>query len=225
MTTLSAPEETQFSTDLESSYPVEYSHPARRAAQAAMLFDAIPEITDSVGTFPGMVTKDSEGLFVIPRYQFFWESYQLAVERALTALARQRRFFNCCESLHDLQPTVGKSHALLSIAGQQNLRSILEVPAQFGISWRGSSVAEFDRIAGSGSYTFGLGVFEVACMLLTHPERFTGNYQLSLACPGDRYGKAGLIPCFRQNAGVLRLGVLPIDIASNDTGLATGYLS
>jgi hypothetical protein len=207
--------------ETEFGYPDGYRYPDRVADQAATLRSHFPELHNSVGVFSGVLKTDVEGLFVIPRWSVFGPSYPFAVERVLEVLATQRRFFNCCD-LQDLRETGAKSRTLHAIAEQQKFCDMLVLPAQFGFEWRGLSALDFVDAKGLGSHHFGLGIFESACMLLTHPERLTDNYQLGLDCPGDLYGPSGFTPFFRQNGGKLRLGAHPADVLRSDLGSVTG---
>ncbi len=60
----------------------------------------------------------------------------------------------------------------------------LAFPMQFGALRQGSSVREVRSALGQKE--FGLGVFETACLLLTHPERLLGG-PFVVDCVGDEF--------------------------------------
>ncbi len=60
----------------------------------------------------------------------------------------------------------------------------LSFPMQFGALRRGASVWEARKALGEKE--FGLGVFETACLLLTHPERLM-NSPCAIDCIGDEF--------------------------------------
>ena len=71
---------------------------------------------------------------------------------------------------------------------------------------------------------FGLGVFEVGILLLTHPERIMGNSTdiLWIDCAGDEYNECA--PYFRDLDGCLHLNVFNINASLVSFGSATGFV-
>ncbi|MFH1451503.1 MAG: hypothetical protein ABIF89_02775 [bacterium] len=131
---------------------------------------------------------NTEGWFAIPRWQKVATTYGKAVEIVLGLVNRQRdgKLYkprrDVLEELH-LQQHERTMRMLETLGYQQMDCDILIVAAQFGFRHRGRSVlrAREDFAANE----FGLGAFEVGCMLLTHPERFVSPDDLGIDCAGD----------------------------------------
>ena len=129
--------------------------------------------------------EGAEAWFVLPRWQAVAGNYIAAVQHALHRLAEQRKFWVCRPRLINMsltrQPRLEKF--LKIISEQQRGHNLLIVPCQFGTKHRGMSVR--DSREAFPPAEFGLGVFEVACMLLTHPERLVDSNSLSVDCCGE----------------------------------------
>jgi hypothetical protein len=99
-------------------------------------------------------------------------------------------------------------------------------PYQFGLRHRARSV----RLARAkmGPTEFGLGLYEVICLLLTHPDRIRKNFQLNIDCAGSKYGIPGgdLDDCPSFNWGVehLRLANHWIGQPAKYFGSASGFM-
>ena len=76
---------------------------------------------------------------------------------------------------------------------------------------------------------FGLGTFEVAVMLLTHPERLTDCNDLWIDVPGNEYspvagGHFDNAPYFSFNDGKVKFNVNWTDNANTNYGSASAFL-
>jgi hypothetical protein len=164
----------------------------------------------------------------IPRWQAIAPSYNEATEIALAKLAEERPFINWRLGQlgsKQLRRTKRTSEALAKLASQQNDADILIVPVQFGKRYAGRSVRRAREVFTSNE--FGLGGFETACLLLTHPERLVSYEDLWIDCPGDEYrafGRFGYAPCFGFLGGLLGFGTFWTDIAVANYGSASGFL-
>jgi len=65
----------------------------------------------------------------------------------------------------------------------------LVIPVQFGMRHRGRSMRRTRACFAENE--FGLGPYEVAVLMLTHPGRITGHRQLNAGCPGADYAPKG----------------------------------
>lgn len=152
---------------------------------------------------------NAEGWFAIPRWQSVAKTYNEALQKVLDLIKQQRqgKFYNWRKGklgekyLRQLERTAKKLEAL---DDQQNGYDILVVAAQFGLRHRGRSVRRAREVMNASE--FGLGPFEVGCMLLTHPERLQNYDDLWIDCAGSEYapGAAGdfsRAPCFHFHAG------------------------
>lgn len=131
-------------------------------------------------------------VFVIPKWELFAPTYSEAVEKVFTMLAKTRPFKNCYEGKVGPQyfrETEEKKKALAQFEGPY-----MEIPVQLGARWKGKSVDTVRTSYAPGE--FGLGAFEIACILLTNPELLSSSNDLWIDCPGDdmSYGAAGSFP-------------------------------
>ena len=113
------------------------------------------------------------------------------------------------------------------LTDQQPGNDILVVGAQAGMLHRGSS-ARRTRVAMAGN-EFGLGVFALGCMLLTHPERLSTGDTLMIDCSGDEYSVRGdysfdRVPLFDYDMAGIEFSVFYNDRARNLWGSPTGFL-
>ena len=75
---------------------------------------------------------------------------------------------------------------------------------------------------------FGLGAFEVAIMLLTHPERLLHEDDLWIDCAGGEFapetnGAFSDAPIFDFSDGRLGFGTGPASLANANYGSASGF--
>lgn len=141
------------------------------------------------------VRSGAEGLFLVPRWERIAPTYGEALERAFAALrvANSGRFTNYRG--RELGPGHLRRHphaadAFARLAARQKGHDVLVVPAQFGARHRGRSIRRAREVFRASE--FGLGAFEVACMLLTHKNRLGRCDDLGLDVPGDEHDPGGL---------------------------------
>lgn len=174
--------------------------------------------------------EGAEAWFAIPRWQALAPSYNDAVEMVINTLASKRRFSNRIvgkltgQYLREIDRSRLAQNILCS---QQEGNDILVVGAQFGLLHRGSS-ARRTRIALNGN-EFCLGVFAIACMLLTHPERLSSSETLMIDCGGDQYSVRGdytfdRVPLLDCDIGGLEFSIFYEDRARNLWGTPTAFL-
>ena len=151
--------------------------------------------------FPGIGSVDkklakqplhlgAEGWFAIPRWEKIAPTYNEAVQKVLDLIKRDRngRFINYRENQlgpQYLRQSQKSIKAFKELGNKQKNCDILVVPAQFGLLHRGQSV-HLARDAFMAN-EFGLGVFAIGIMLLTHPEREVRQEQLHIDCAGDEF--------------------------------------
>lgn len=173
----------------------------------------------------------AEGWFAIPRWQSIAKTYNEAVQKALDLIKKQRRgnFYNYYEGrlgahLRQHERTTKKLEVL---AEAQKGYDILVVAAQFGLRHRGRSVRRAREVF-MGS-EFGLGAFEIACMILTHQDRLANRDDLWIDCAGDEYtldedSVFSSAPFFRFHDGEVEFAAGWIDNANKRYGSVSAFL-
>lgn len=133
-------------------------------------------------------TEDFDGFIVIPNFLRIGLSYEQATETLLKFLALKRKnFFNCREGelgSDYLRPIERTRKALETLGSKCN--NFIVFPAQLGKRHLGKSArqAHMDLVGAE----FGLGPFEIASFLLTHPQWLSAETDLGIDCIGCEYG-------------------------------------
>ena len=174
--------------------------------------------------------EGAEAWFAIPRWQALAPTYNEAVEMVLGVLATKRKFQN--RIVGRLGPTYLRQSERAKLAGkiladQQQGNDILVIAAQAGMLHRGCS-ARRARLRMAGN-EFGAGVFAVACMLLTHPERLSAEDTLMIDCGGDEYSVRGdytfdRVPLFDYDISGIEFSIFYEDRSRNLWGTPSGFL-
>jgi hypothetical protein len=174
--------------------------------------------------------EGAEAWFAIPRWQSLAPTYNEAVEMVLEVLSTRRKFQN--RIVGRLGPTYLRQSeraklAAKILADQQQGNDILVVAAQAGMRHRGCS-ARRARLRMAGN-EFGAGVFAVACMLLTHPERLSAEDTLMIDCGGDEYSMRGdytfdRVPLFDYDISGIEFSIFYEDRSRNLWGTPSGFL-
>lgn len=174
--------------------------------------------------------ENAEAWFAIPRWQSLAPTYNEATEKMINVLAEKRRLSNrLINKLGEkyLRPTERTKLAQQILCDQQQGADILVIAAQFGLLHRGSS-ARRTRVELAGN-EYCLGLFAIAAMLLTHPERLSSSETLMVDCGGDEYSAQGnlqfdRVPLFDFDLGGIDLSIFYDDRARNLWGTPTSFL-
>ncbi|OGY42994.1 MAG: hypothetical protein A2Y67_03330 [Candidatus Buchananbacteria bacterium RBG_13_39_9] len=179
----------------------------------------------------GELPEWAEGWAVILKPEKVGNTYHTALEAVLGLIANDRKFQNWREG------TLTEKHLRLKEKTAQTHAKLNEQPGdfwvfpfQFGKKWAGHSVRNAQvRFADK---EFGLGPYEVAILLLTHPDRITGQGQLYIDCAGCEYSPAAdgdffacLDFCWNNSCGQLGLDDDGTDDVSGQWGAASGFLA
>jgi len=192
------------------------------------LFPKLGACHEKLGRIP--LPEEPEAWFAIPRWQAVAPTYNDAVERILEVLAKKRRFSNRIVGRlgkEYLRQTERTRLAETVLADQQQRCDILVVAAQAGMLHRGSS-ARRTRASLAGN-EFCLGIFSLASLLLTHPERLSAGESLMLDCGGDEYSPRAdytfdRVPLFDFDISGIEFSIFYEDRARNLWGTPTGFL-
>lgn len=224
-------------------YPKVYKGPKPISKQVEILKSSFPEISNStydeaIATRP--LPEGAEGYFAIPRWRALMTGLTYrprirgeAIEKVITMIGLKRKFLNKlagevgADHVRPRRKSVRMFHAL---EYQQKGHDILIVPAQFGLAHQGRQSLFLDFTQYFRENEFGLGIFEVACMLLTHPKRLMSCRQLLwVYCAGDGFAH-GVgdqfrdLPFFCYSGGGVGLGVDWFSSNSEYCGAASAFL-
>jgi hypothetical protein len=174
--------------------------------------------------------EGAEDWFAIPRWEAVAPTYNEAVEMAIAVLSTKRKFQNrIIGRLGPIYLRQGERSKLAKkiLADQQQGNDILVVAGQAGMLHRGCS-ARRARIRMAGN-EFGMGVFDVACILLTHPERLSTDETLMIDCGGDEYSVRGdysfdRVPLFDFDIAGIEFSIFYEDRSRNLWGTPSGFL-
>ena len=199
------------------------------------------QVTELRKLFPGLgacqeklsrkpLPLGAEAWFAIPRWQALAPTYNEAVDRMIAVLSTRRKFSNrLIGKLNDkfLRQSERSKLAEKILGEQQQGSDILVIGAQAGMLHRGSS-ARRTRVAMAGN-EFGLGVFAIGCILLTHPERLSTGDTLMIDCSGDEYSVRGdytfdRVPLFDYDIAGIEFSIFYEDRARNLWGTPTAFL-
>ena len=192
------------------------------------LFPALGSCMEKLARKP--LPAGAEAWFAIPRWQALAPTYNEAVALMLEVLASKRKFSNRIIGKLGatfLRQTERSKLAEKILAEQQQDNDFVVVGAQAGMLHRGSS-ARRTRVAIAGN-EFGLGVFAIGCILLTHPERLSTGDTLMIDCSGDEYSARGdytfdRVPLFDYDIAGIEFSIFYEDRARNLWGTPTGFL-
>jgi len=175
---------------------------------------------------------NTEGWFAIPKWQSVAKTYNKAVQKVLELIKQQRKGKFCnyregqlgAKHLRQHERTAKKLEVL---ADQQKGYDILVVAAQFGLRHRGRSVRRAREVFTANE--FGLGAFEIGCMLLTHPERLQHYDDLWIDCAGDEYAPGAFddfshVPSFGFYGGRVGFDTRRIDGPHGLCGSVSGFV-
>ncbi|MGH9599715.1 MAG: hypothetical protein ACRD27_07600 [Terracidiphilus sp.] len=199
-----------------------------QVAELIKIFPSLGRCQEKLGRLD--LPEGAEGWLAIPRWQDLAATYNEAVEMALAALTAKRRFANRIAGR--LGPEYLRQHertvlAEKILAEQQQGSDILVIALQAGMVHRGCS-ARRTREAMVGN-EFGLGVFAIVCLLLTHPERLSTTETLMIDCGGDEYSLRGdrtfdRVPLFDYDMSGIEFSIFYDDRCRSLWGTPTGFL-
>jgi hypothetical protein len=125
--------------------------------------------------------KGADGWFAVPNWKKVFSSHRKALEIAFHAIGETREFGN---SLRSELSMLNESETERDFNDQEG--DILIIAAQFGNRHRDVRIYEIG--SSLNAREFEIGAFELACMLLTHPDRLsTQDPNKSLVCTGSRF--------------------------------------
>ena len=179
----------------------------------------------------GELPEWAEGWAVIPKPEKVGKTYHTALAKVIELIAKERKFQNWREGklseMHlRLKENTLQAHAKLN----EQPGDYWVIPFQFGKKWAGHSVRNAQ--ARFADNEFGLGPYEAAILLLTHPDRITGSNQLYFDCAGCEYrpdASGDFFACLNfywyNFCRRLGLGSDRADCVSDRFGAVSGFLA
>ncbi|NQU82423.1 MAG: hypothetical protein HQ539_00540 [Parcubacteria group bacterium] len=218
--------------DSTYGYPIGYK-PKDITVQINRLHELFPDIgsaDEKLAEQP--LPSGAEAWFAIPRWEVVADIYGEAVEKVFAVISQTRdgKFYNYRKG--KIGPEYLRQHdrtvaMFKGLGEQQDNPDILLVPAQFGLRHRGKSVRRARELFIANE--FGLGAFEVGCMLLTHPERLVSYDDLFIDCAGDEYapcadGQFDDVPYFAFYDGRVEFYTFWSDFADDYCGSVSAFV-
>lgn len=197
------------------------------------LGDPNQELLAKIASGEAELPEGAEGWFAIPNFMKLGLTYSEALQAVVKCIAKNRPLQNYLGDQlgpDKLRRTQHATEMFTRLAEMQGNPDILLVPAQFGKRHAGRSPRRARRVIRTGEASeFGLGAYEVACMLLTHPERLVHYNNLWIDCPGDEYdhfadGSWQVVPVWDFGGGRLELNAYWFGSARSGCGSASGFL-
>lgn len=176
----------------------------------------------------------SEEIFAIPKWEstasHYWEAVEKGVFTALNDLYHGNFYYGSRFGVLDenhIRHSRDPHNTFQKINAEQD-GDILIIQAQFGSRYQGRSPFTVMSHKLYMLNEFGLGIFTVACMLLTHPDRLVSHKNLWVDCPGDEYRhqyskEFNHVPSFFFHAGDVSFSTYPHDVDFKDSAPATGF--
>lgn len=214
--------------EVESSYDYAGYQPKPIAEQVKVLRELFPEL----GSVDESLAKadlppNTEGWFAIPRWDKIASTYGKALEKVL-GLISEACNGELCDYLDSQYLRQHETVAMLKHLGYaQSKHDILVVPAQFGLRHRGRSIRRARKAFNASE--FGLGPFQIAVMILTHPERLQHYDDPWIDCAGDEYttsavGSFSHAPLLYFRYGLVLFNAYWVDFANTDYDSVSAFL-
>lgn len=216
------------------SYPDQYKGPLEIESQIEIIAKAFgldPRPALAMANRHMNVPEQAEGLFAIPRVDKVGQDYTDAVRWAQSAINNMHELHIGGRDFDSeyLEQSPRSELVFLAFVERCPESDIFLVPAQFGKAHAGKPVDSVRRAADSSRVEFGMGLFGVLCMLLTHPLRLASERALAIDVPGDLYfpfnrRSAYHAPIVDRNGNKIVIATAPIIAADPNSGSVTGFL-
>lgn len=171
--------------------------------------------------------KISENRYAFPHWSTVDTTYSGAVVKVLAAIKESRPFYNYRDGELDEQHLRERPEKIAGI-NQCTSKGIVTIDVQLGHKWKGVSVEQVRKLYTEGEY--GLGAYEVGCILLASPELIQSSDDLFLDCPGDEFDNSysdvrfGHAPVLYWHDGRLEFGAPQFGVADGRFGSASFFV-
>ena len=219
---------------VEEEFVSEYGYPAgwrlkAVEAQLAILDDFFPGLTLKAEV-PASLPEGAEGWLLAPKPSKIANTYNEALSKLLSLITGVSPSF-----VNPRKERLGPEHLRPAERTNQVLDKLehstpgdyLVLAIQCGLQYRAKSVSQARQAFRETEY--GLGPFEVASLLLIHPERLTAYEHLGIDCPGGEYaanagGDFHYALCFNWSEGGLYLDCSSVEGIAPGFGSASGFV-
>lgn len=173
--------------------------------------------------FPSVDFKKVKGEgYVLFKWQLIAPTYPEALQKIFDAIISTRTFYNWRRvDMARFKETD------IKVSDFRTLPDVMVLDAQLGTKYKGRSVEDVRQTIRMDSTEIGLGAFEVAIILLTHPDILKSYDDLWIDCPGDDCSVGSGVsraPIFSFSADRLEFYAHKVGDAGDSYGSASGFL-
>ncbi len=131
--------------------------------------------------------EGAEGWLLVPKPSKIANTYNEALQKLLSLIGARSAFFDSYEGKLGTEylRLLEKTEQVIDNLERSTPGDYLVLAIQCGLRYRAKSVSQARKTFKEKEY--GLGPFEVASLLLTHPDRITDYEHLGIDCPGCEY--------------------------------------
>jgi hypothetical protein len=187
----------------------------------------LPQLPPGAEGWFAVPSVDGLAVRIFPEVADPVERYRRAVRHAFRVLGATQEFNNQSAESQVIPGLcrAERSAQALALIAQEQPGDILIVAAQIGRLHRGLAAREIEFNA----WEYGLGTFEAAVIILTHPQRLVRLEELDLDCPGDTCarmpdGQPSNVPVFSHSGSGIVCSSNWRGSCCDRTGQATGFL-
>ncbi len=196
--------------------------------QLTVLCASLPSLESALDV-PASLPEGAEGWLVMPKPGSIAKSYNEALERLLSINnSGKTRFVNIREGKlgREFLRLTERTEQVIAESERGTPGDFMVLAVQSGARHQARSVMQVRESFIETEY--GLGPFEVASLLVTHPERLTGYTDLGIDCPGCTYaltanGEPGFSLYFTWSEEGILLDSSAIDGVGPGFGSASGF--
>ena len=161
-------------------------------------------------------------VYRFPHWSKVAPTYGKAIEKLFKQISDTRSFKNYRELGPEYLRETDRKKGMIA---KVTTKGLVEIEVQLGQKYKGKSVDEARKsFAGN---EFGLGVYEVGCILLANPDVLKRFKDLWIDCPGDEYnygGKWTSVPYFDHDGVKLYLNAYWSGFANSNCGSASAFI-
>lgn len=204
---------------------MKYTYKIKSHKEQIKILNEIFKADFSVPDMPKAINHSGEGVFAIPHYRLIGPTYNDALMKVFKALSDSRPCYDYQSG--NWGPTYLHQLPVKETFWNSQKEEIILISAQFGAIHAGKSVKRVCTELKDNELP--LGIYEVAIMLLTHPERLQDYNDLWIDCHGDEYspdagGAFSEAPVLYFDVGWVRFDAFDLSFAYGFFGSASAFV-